>query len=141
MSTLTPWQLYSEMLYLGSGITGSCPYGDAVPSSWPEQVLGTLAQIWSRVFLAYFNSQFASYFGTLYSVKARREARQERTVDWMKQNQISEEVRSSYKQYEANLIEIGGIDEEKVLKGLPRMLRFEVRLNILQDNIKHWEPL
>jgi len=43
MSSLSKWKIYIEMLYIGVGITGSCPYGDVVPTSWPEQVLGVLA--------------------------------------------------------------------------------------------------
>jgi len=55
------------------------------------------------VFLAYFNSQFASYIGSIYSAKAQQVSRESRTLNWMKQNAISEEVMSSYKDYEENL--------------------------------------
>ena len=60
----------------------------------------------------------------------------------MKQNQVSAEVISSYKTFEENLWdEFEGNDEEQILKGLPRMLRFEVRSKFLHDIIHFWPPL
>lgn len=69
-------------------------------------------------------------------------ARQERVLNWMKQNLVSSEVMQSYKDYEQNMWdEFEGNDEEEILKGLPRMLRYEVRSEILAVNISNWEPL
>ena len=60
----------------------------------------------------------------------------------MKHNSVSDEVIQSYKEYEDNLWDdFEGNDEETILKGLPRMLRYEVRFNVFRHFICHWEPL
>jgi len=47
----TKLELYVHLLYLGTGLTGSCIFGDIVPFSPAEQILGHFAQIWGRAFL------------------------------------------------------------------------------------------
>jgi hypothetical protein len=70
MSTLSKWEVYKLMAYLGACIQGASIYGDMVPLTPLEEIWDLLAQVLCRVLWAFIIAECASYLGSLYEARA-----------------------------------------------------------------------
>lgn len=73
-------------------------------------------------------AECASYLASIYEAKVSQIKKCDRTLEWMRESLFHEKVIERYIAYEKVMWDqFQGIDEEAILKTLPRTLRQEVR--------------
>ena len=140
MDELTPWKMYSIMFYFGIGLCGACPYGDMIPMTPNELGFDLIAQIWVRFMWAFIIAECCSAVGALHDAKASQVQKRDQIVSWMRQNNVPSKVVQRYKEYEDCMWEnFQGIEEQQILKSLPKSLRMEIRSFIFKGLVENWE--
>ena len=66
--------------------------------------------------------------------------KRDQIVSWMRQNNVPSKVVQRYKEYEDCMWEnFQGIEEQQILKSLPKSLRMEIRSFIFKGLVENWE--
>jgi cyclic nucleotide gated channel len=66
--------------------------------------------------------------------------KRDQIVTWMKQNRVPSKIVARYKDYEDCMWDsFQGIEEQQILKSLPKSLRMEIRSFIFKGLMQNWE--
>ena len=89
---------------------------------------------------AFIIAECGSFVGSLYETKAEQMQKRDQIVSWMKQNNVPSKLVKRFKEYEDCMWDtFQGIEEQQILKSLPKSLRMEIRCFIFKGLVENWE--